>query len=39
MCAIIALRERIHTEVCERGFNPRIGAFTQSCSEALVPVC
>jgi GH15 family glucan-1,4-alpha-glucosidase len=25
-----ALRERIHTEVCERGFNPRVGAFTQS---------
>jgi GH15 family glucan-1,4-alpha-glucosidase len=25
-----ALRERIHEEVCERGFNPRIGAFTQS---------
>jgi len=25
-----ALRERIHTEVCQRGFNPRIGAFTQS---------
>ncbi len=25
-----ALRERIHAEVCERGFNPRIGAFTQS---------
>ena len=23
------LRERIHEEVCERGFNPRIGAFTQ----------
>ncbi len=33
---IIALRERIHTEVCERGFNPRMGAFTQSYgSEAL----
>jgi GH15 family glucan-1,4-alpha-glucosidase len=31
-----ALRERIHTEVCERGFNPRVGAFTQSYgSEAL----
>jgi GH15 family glucan-1,4-alpha-glucosidase len=27
---ISALRERIHTEVCERGFNPRVGAFTQS---------
>jgi GH15 family glucan-1,4-alpha-glucosidase len=25
-----ALRERIHAEVCERGFNPKIGAFTQS---------
>jgi GH15 family glucan-1,4-alpha-glucosidase len=25
-----ALRERIHAEVCERGFSPRIGAFTQS---------
>jgi GH15 family glucan-1,4-alpha-glucosidase len=25
-----ALRERIHAEVCERGFNPRMGAFTQS---------
>ncbi len=24
------LRERIHAEVCERGFNPRVGAFTQS---------
>ena len=24
-----ALRERIHEEVCERGFNPRVGAFTQ----------
>ena len=24
------MRERIHAEVCERGFNPRIGAFTQS---------
>ena len=30
------LRERIHAEVCERGFNPRVGAFTQSYgSEAL----
>jgi GH15 family glucan-1,4-alpha-glucosidase len=27
---LAALRERIHTEVCERGFNPRVGAFTQS---------
>jgi GH15 family glucan-1,4-alpha-glucosidase len=25
-----ALRERIHAEVCQRGFNARIGAFTQS---------
>jgi GH15 family glucan-1,4-alpha-glucosidase len=25
-----ALRERIHAEVCERGFNPKLGAFTQS---------
>jgi GH15 family glucan-1,4-alpha-glucosidase len=25
-----ALRERIHEEVCARGFNPRIQAFTQS---------
>jgi GH15 family glucan-1,4-alpha-glucosidase len=24
------LRERIHEEVCERGFHPRVGAFTQS---------
>ena len=31
-----ALRERIHAEVCERGFNPKVGAFTQSYgSEAL----
>ena len=27
---LCALRERIHAEVCERGFNPRVGAFTQS---------
>ena len=26
----IGLRERIHQEVCDRGFNPRVGAFTQS---------
>jgi len=33
---VCALRERIHAEVCERGFNPRVGAFTQSYgSEAL----
>jgi GH15 family glucan-1,4-alpha-glucosidase len=25
-----ALRERIHADICERGFNPRVGAFTQS---------
>jgi len=25
-----ALRARIHSEVCERGFNARVGAFTQS---------
>jgi GH15 family glucan-1,4-alpha-glucosidase len=25
-----ALRDRIHSEVCERGFNPLVGAFTQS---------
>jgi GH15 family glucan-1,4-alpha-glucosidase len=24
-----SLRERIHEEVCERGYNPRMGAFTQ----------
>src|SRR5262249_29369426 len=27
---ICALRERIHDDICERGFNPRVGAFTQS---------
>jgi GH15 family glucan-1,4-alpha-glucosidase len=27
---ICSLRDRIHMEVCERGFNPRMGAFTQS---------
>jgi GH15 family glucan-1,4-alpha-glucosidase len=27
---VCALRERVHTEVCERGFNPHLGAFTQS---------
>ena len=33
---ICSLRDRIHMEVCERGFNPRVGAFTQSYgSEAL----
>jgi GH15 family glucan-1,4-alpha-glucosidase len=25
-----ALRERIHAEVCDRGFNAQVGAFTQS---------
>jgi GH15 family glucan-1,4-alpha-glucosidase len=25
-----AVRERIRSEVCERGFNPQVGAFTQS---------
>jgi GH15 family glucan-1,4-alpha-glucosidase len=25
-----ALRERMHNEICERGFNARVGAFTQS---------
>jgi GH15 family glucan-1,4-alpha-glucosidase len=25
-----ALRDRIHSEVCDRGFNPQVGAFTQS---------
>ena len=29
-----ALAERIHAEVCERGFNPRVGAFTQSYGSA-----
>ena len=27
---LTALRERIHAEVYERGFNPTVGAFTQS---------
>jgi len=27
---LAALAERIHEEVCERGFNPTVGAFTQS---------
>src|SRR5215813_3516832 len=27
---LTALRERIRAEVCERGFNPKVGAFTQS---------
>ena len=29
-CYTCALREKIHAEICERGFNPRVGAFTQS---------
>jgi GH15 family glucan-1,4-alpha-glucosidase len=24
------LRDRIHTDVCEKGYNPRVGAFTQA---------
>jgi len=33
---LCALRERIHTQICEQGFNTRVGAFTQSYgSEAL----
>jgi GH15 family glucan-1,4-alpha-glucosidase len=31
-----ALRERIHNEICERGFNPRVGAFTQSYGSDLM---
>jgi GH15 family glucan-1,4-alpha-glucosidase len=31
-----SLRERIHSEVCERGFNPGIGAFTQSYGSDLL---
>jgi GH15 family glucan-1,4-alpha-glucosidase len=31
-----ALRERIHGEICERGFNPRVGAFTQSYGSDLL---
>jgi GH15 family glucan-1,4-alpha-glucosidase len=27
---LAALAERIHAEVCDRGFNPHVGAFTQS---------
>jgi GH15 family glucan-1,4-alpha-glucosidase len=27
---VSALAERIHEEVCDRGFNPKVGAFTQS---------
>jgi GH15 family glucan-1,4-alpha-glucosidase len=31
---VSALAERIHAEVCDRGFNPRVGAFTQSYGSA-----
>jgi GH15 family glucan-1,4-alpha-glucosidase len=31
-----ALRERIHTDICERGFNPSVGAFTQSYGSDLM---
>jgi GH15 family glucan-1,4-alpha-glucosidase len=31
-----ALRQRIHTEVCDRGYNPRVGAFTQSYGSPLL---
>jgi GH15 family glucan-1,4-alpha-glucosidase len=31
-----ALRERMHTEICQRGFNPRVGAFTQSYGSDLM---
>jgi len=31
-----ALSELIHAEVCKRGFNPRIGAFTQSYGSELL---
>jgi GH15 family glucan-1,4-alpha-glucosidase len=31
-----ALRERIHADVCQRGFNPRVGAFTQSYGSDLM---
>jgi GH15 family glucan-1,4-alpha-glucosidase len=31
-----ALRQRIHDEVCERGYNPRVGAFTQSYGSHLL---
>jgi GH15 family glucan-1,4-alpha-glucosidase len=27
---LAALAERVHEEICERGFNPSVGAFTQS---------
>jgi GH15 family glucan-1,4-alpha-glucosidase len=31
-----ALRERIHTDICQHGFNPRVGAFTQSYGSDLM---
>jgi GH15 family glucan-1,4-alpha-glucosidase len=31
---LAALAERIHAEVCDRGFNARVGAFTQSYGSA-----
>jgi GH15 family glucan-1,4-alpha-glucosidase len=31
-----ALRERLHAEVCDRGYNPRVGAFTQSYGSAAL---
>jgi GH15 family glucan-1,4-alpha-glucosidase len=30
------LRDRIHAEICQRGFNPHIGAFTQSYGSDLM---
>jgi GH15 family glucan-1,4-alpha-glucosidase len=31
-----ALRERIHADICQRGFNPSVGAFTQSYGSDLL---
>ena len=31
-----SLRERIHAEICDRGFNPKVGAFTQSYGSDLM---
>ncbi len=31
-----ALRARIHSEICQRGFNPRVGGFTQSYGSDLL---
>jgi GH15 family glucan-1,4-alpha-glucosidase len=31
-----ALRERMHADICQRGFNPRVGAFTQSYDSDLM---